>query len=127
MAIKPFDRALFLQWVTQTLDAVSICTAKKLNRKLNATREDAIETFISFLAGAMVCAACNRPDDYQAHRVAAERYLRIFDREARRFLAAAHKQPFVDEASDKHQELNSLRKSLGRLYGMVKDMERAAE
>ena len=48
--------------------------------------------------------------------------LKDFNHHARAFLAYWHKQPYVARRQD---DLMSLRKSVGRLYGIVNDMERA--
>jgi hypothetical protein len=50
--------------------------------------------------------------------------LQRYTNDARRFLAAMYGRPVEGRAPDK---LISLRRQVGRLYGIVKDMERNAE
>jgi hypothetical protein len=84
-----------------------------------------LATMIAYaLAAALVYATARAIDpdmqDYAAHRLWLDLELKRFNHFARRYLAGRHHRVHFEPSNG---ELAELRKTLGKLYGMVKDME----
>lgn len=86
----------------------------------NDERLEAVVIGVSLALSAAVTWS-SKNNGYAAAAARMESTLREVGDHSREYLARMHKQPMRERADD---ELTTLRKSIGRLYGMARDMEK---